>query len=257
MPFANDMRDVFDHAIAPAAIATNFDCFRADDAYGPSAIISDIIRHIFTADVIVADLTHSNPNVFYELGVAHAVGNKTIMICDAAEQKLPFDLSAYRVILYHKTIDGIRQRLRNELERDLGALPAWSVRDTNPVQTFRPVRYTVPLLEQAHLEREIEELKGLREEKRRGELRAVILSLPEIEITHLQNLFSPEPFLYVKREAFQCELRRLKTLQLIRLTTSTTIDAIPHTGDLHDYLELTDLVRDVFEWFSKLFVRSA
>lgn len=255
MPFADDLREVYDHAIVPAAEATDFDCFRADDAFGPTAIISDIIESIFTADVIVADLTRSNPNVFYELGVAHTVGNKTIMICDAATQRLPFDLQSYRVILYQKTIDGIRERLRNELERTLQHFPVWSAHHTNPVQNFRPIIYAVPLVEQARLEKEIDDLKGLREEKRRGELRAVILSLPESEITHLHNLFSPEPFFYQRHDAFLRELRRLKTLGLIREKTNTPINGIPYSGDLHTYLELTDLARDVLAGFFKLFIR--
>ena len=56
------------------------------------------------ADVLIADLSEHNPNVFYELGIAHALTNKTIMI--SSDEDIPFDLSPYRVIRYKHAIGG-------------------------------------------------------------------------------------------------------------------------------------------------------
>lgn len=61
MPFDQDLQEVYDHAIFPAADAAGFECYRADYATAPRAIIAGIIRFIFRADAIVADLTHSEP----------------------------------------------------------------------------------------------------------------------------------------------------------------------------------------------------
>lgn len=256
MPFDEDFKEVYDYAIAPAAEAAGFDCYRADHAFGPRAIVSDIIASIFSADVIVADVSGSNPNVFYELGIAHTVDNKTIVICEKTGGKLPFDLKAYRVIFYRRTIDGIKQALRDNLEKDLAKLDSWKKRSTNPVQDFRPFPYAVPLQKQATLEHTINELKEdirmLRKEKRHGELRTLILSLPEIQFRHLRNLAAEGPFTYDKHSAFLDELRKLRSLELIRNKPGTNIGGIPATGDLKDHLELTDLTHEVlneiFRW---------
>jgi hypothetical protein len=145
MPFAEEFEEVYGHAIAPAADEAGFHCHRADHALSPSAIISDIIKSIFSADVIVADVTGSNPNVFYELGVAHTIENKTLVICEKTDKKLPFDLAAYRVIFYRRSIKGIRTTLRNNLRKHLTELNSWKTHPTNPVQDFRPIQYAVPL----------------------------------------------------------------------------------------------------------------
>jgi hypothetical protein len=251
MPFAEEFKEVYDHAIRPAAEAAGFECYRADHAFGPSAIISDIIKSIFTADVIVADVSGSNPNVFYELGVSHTIDNKTIVISEKTAQPLPFDLTAYRVIFYHRTIDGIKNDLRSKLERDLTQLSRWKTHPNNPVQDFRPVQYAVPLQDHEALEHTIgrlkEDISVLRREKRHVELRTLILSLREIEFRHLKYLAAEGPFVYEKRTAFLDELRKLRSLGLVRNKPGTTIGGIPGTGNLKDYLELTELTREVLE----------
>lgn len=251
MPLAEAFKEVYEHAIQPAAEAAGFDCYRADHAYGPSAIISDIIKGIFAADVVVADISGSNPNVFYELGVAHTIDNKALVICEETKEKLPFDLAAYRIIFYRRNIDGIKNGLRNRLERDLAKLDSWRKQPTNPVQDFRSIQYTVPLQDQAALERTIEDLKEeiglLKKEKRYSELRVLILSLPDLEFRHLKNFAAKGPFIYERRSAFLDELRKLRSLGLIRNKKDTTIGGIPEAGDLKDYLELTDLTREVLD----------
>src|SRR5207245_867627 len=146
MSFDDDRKEVYKHAIVPAAETVGFECHRADDAFRSEAIISNIIKNIFRDDVIIDDISGFNPNVLYELGVAHAVGNKIIIICEDTHG-LPFNLSAYWVILYEKTIDGVRNDLRGRLEEALRNFPDWGSEPTNPVQDFRPVRYAVPLRE--------------------------------------------------------------------------------------------------------------
>jgi hypothetical protein len=251
MPFAEEFNEVYEHAISPAAEAAGFLCHRADHAVGPNAIISDIIESIFSAGVIVADVTGSNPNVFYELGVAHTIDNKTVVICEKTDKPLPFDLAAYRVIFYRRTIEGIRTELRGKLEKHLTQLGSWKNHPTNPVQHFRPVKYKVPLKSQAELEQKVRSLEGdvraLRKEMRRGELRTLILSLREIEFRHLRGLAAEGPFNYEKHSAFLDELRKLRSLKLIRNKRDTTIGGVPQKGDLKDYLELTELTREVLE----------
>jgi hypothetical protein len=251
MPFAAEFKEAFEYGIKPAAEAAGFTCYRADEPYEAGAIIDGIIKGIFSSDVIVADISTSNPNVFYELGVAHTIDNKTIVICEKGRERLPFDLRAYRIIFYNRTIEGIKDNLRQQLERALKDFGNWRNSPNNPVQNFRPIHYAVPLLDQARLENRIEELTeelyDLRAEKERSEVRAVILALPEIEFQHLRNLAAQGAFAYVKRDPFLAELWKLRSLGLIRTKPGATIGELPAAGDLKEHLELSQPAREVLE----------
>jgi hypothetical protein len=99
--------DVFwKEVIVPVARKAGFEAVRADNIYGPGVILKDIIRQIVESDVIMAEITPTNANVFYELGYAHALGKPTILLADKAMAKLPFDISGYRVVYYSDTIGG-------------------------------------------------------------------------------------------------------------------------------------------------------
>jgi hypothetical protein len=99
MPFAPDFDDVFSQIIRGPLEAEGFLVGRADEPRGTRNIMHDVLQGIADADLVVADLTGANPNVYYELGVAHALGRKTILLTQDLED-VPFDLRAYRVITY-------------------------------------------------------------------------------------------------------------------------------------------------------------
>ena len=135
MPFREDLKTVYTEAIKTACEQAGFKAVRADELIGPYNIHRDIIEYIFSSDAIVADLTDCNPNVFYELGVAHAIANKTIMIMQKG-QKPPFDIHNYRSIPYDLSAAGLRT-LTGQIAEYLEHLAAWSKRPTNPVQEFK------------------------------------------------------------------------------------------------------------------------
>ena len=109
-----------------------------DDLSRPGSITNDIVEGIIDADIIIADLTSQSPNVFYELGIAHAVGNKTIMVSQRIED-VPFDIANYRVILYEQTISGSKE-LAERLEAAIKELLAALDRTNNPVQSVLGTR---------------------------------------------------------------------------------------------------------------------
>ena len=76
-----------------------YKCIRADEVQKPNNIVKDIARKLKTAEVVIADLTGQNPNVFYELGVRHALGGKTIIVSQSIAD-IPFDLRSIRTIIY-------------------------------------------------------------------------------------------------------------------------------------------------------------
>ncbi|KAA3657940.1 MAG: DUF1566 domain-containing protein [Calditrichaeota bacterium] len=101
MPFDEQIKKVYTDAIKPACVQAQMDVLRADELIGPYNIHRDIIQYIFNSDVVIADLTDWNPNVFYEMGVVHAIDNKTILINEiknksAEIEKLKKQLSEYK-----------------------------------------------------------------------------------------------------------------------------------------------------------------
>jgi hypothetical protein len=250
MPFDKTRLEVYRHAIRPAADAAEFECHRADDAFENGAIVGQIVRDIFSDDVIVADISDLNPNVLYELGIAHAVGNKTIIICEAG-QELPFNLNAYRVIFYEKTING-GVELREQLEKALRESIVRKPGPTNPVQHFRPVIYATPLQEQARLEAEINRLRNEVERLKKVELHILMLTLPNYQFRHLLYLASENDYQYDKHTQFVEELRKLRALGLIKSKDGVKIGGIPESGNLKDYVEITELARQVVEELREL-----
>lgn len=96
--------------------------FTAAEVYGPGVILHDIVRSITDSDVIIAEITGTNPNVFYELGYAHAIKKDTILLA-ARNNPLPFDISGYRVIFYDDTIKG-KKEVEDNLRKHLASIKA-------------------------------------------------------------------------------------------------------------------------------------
>jgi len=136
MPFKDEMKEVYWDAIKPACKKAGFASLRVDELKGAFNINRKIIEHIFSSDAIVADLTDWNPNVFYEMGVAHAIDNKTITIIQKKD-KLPFDVVTYRGIFYEQTEAGL-VKLREDIVESLQTLAEWRRHPSNPVQDFKP-----------------------------------------------------------------------------------------------------------------------
>lgn len=150
MPFSDNMREVYDKAIKPACDKAGFDSLRVDELKGAFNINRKIIEYIFNSDAIIADLTKWNPNVFYEMGVAHAIGNKTIMIIQK-KSKLPFDVSGYQCIMYSRTEAGLTE-LMGKIADSLLDIDEWRKYATNPVQEFKPQDLSKIFMEETSLD---------------------------------------------------------------------------------------------------------
>jgi hypothetical protein len=81
---------------------------RADDFFTAHAVIQDLWQAIVSARLIVADCTDRNPNVFYEIGLAHTLGKPTILLTQNSED-VPFDLRHLRYFTYQLTPRGMRE----------------------------------------------------------------------------------------------------------------------------------------------------
>lgn len=101
MPFGEEWsNDTFD-VIQDVAKTTKCELIRADNLFEPSVIIDDIWREINKAEVIVADITMHNANVFYEIGIAHILGKHVILIRKDDGQDAPFDIKLWRYYNYN------------------------------------------------------------------------------------------------------------------------------------------------------------
>ncbi len=94
-------------------IDKNIEVIRADEVSTAGSISSDIFRRLILSDYVVADLTYPNPNVFYELGLRHAIRNKTILIKEKGSDNKPFDISSLRYIEYENTASGLKKLREN------------------------------------------------------------------------------------------------------------------------------------------------
>lgn len=103
MPFAAPLGDYYTKIYKPAIEKAGLVPVRADtEIFGTGKIIDQIWTGINAAKVLVAELTSRNPNVFYELGLAHAL-EKPVVLVSSNEDDVPFDLRHIRVIYYDVT----------------------------------------------------------------------------------------------------------------------------------------------------------
>jgi nucleoside 2-deoxyribosyltransferase len=75
-------------------------CIRGDTNISTGLIINKIRANIEEADVVIANCSGGNPNVFYELGVAHALGKQVLLIHDSEEEMIPTDIQGYERLPY-------------------------------------------------------------------------------------------------------------------------------------------------------------
>jgi hypothetical protein len=125
--FSSPYGQVYSHVIKEVCKLLDVDSVRADEIYGPGIIIKDVIDHIARAHVVIADISPTNPNVYFEVGYAMALGKPIILLAQRpkAGESLPFDVSAFRVLFYEDTIGGklkLEDGLKGHLREIFGGL---------------------------------------------------------------------------------------------------------------------------------------
>ena len=95
-----DFNRVYCEYIAPALDAAGLESFRADEEIRAGDIKTDMFQELLVADLVVADLTIDNPNVWYELGVRHALRARGVVIVSGGKTPTAFDLYTDRKLRY-------------------------------------------------------------------------------------------------------------------------------------------------------------
>lgn len=120
MPFGEVWSDrIWNRVLRPLLVDLGLQAVRADDLYGAD-VMEDIWRMILTSEFVLADITRRNPNVLYELGLAHAIG-KSVVLLTQDPSDIPFDLNRYRHVIYSDDLDGY-DRLRRGISGSITEL---------------------------------------------------------------------------------------------------------------------------------------
>lgn len=101
-----DFDAIYDRGIRPAAEAADVEVIRADEERGGGLIHKPMYERLLLAEIVIADLTFANANVFYELGVRHAARPRSTILMYAAIATLPFDVAPIRSVPYKVENDG-------------------------------------------------------------------------------------------------------------------------------------------------------
>jgi len=125
MPFRPPYTDLNVEVIQGICKSFGLGALRTDDVHGPGIIVNDIAKQITNSRLVIAEVSEPNPNVYYEVGYAHALQKDTILIA-AEGTKLTFDIAPFRTLFYENTIGGKRKveaGLRRHLEAILERRP--------------------------------------------------------------------------------------------------------------------------------------
>lgn len=125
--------EIFEKLFKPAWNTFDVNCFRIKVARG--SITKEIIEKLYSASVVFADLTDSNPNVMYELGVRHTFKKPSVMVREKGAV-IPFDVNDYNVFEYEYTSKGLED-LKEHIGIVIQDIKTHPNRSDNPVWDFR------------------------------------------------------------------------------------------------------------------------
>ncbi len=169
MPFGGWFDDYYLSIYRPAIEASGLAVKRTDDLYRPGTIVNDIWSLTKEARILLADLTDKNPNVFYELGLAHALAKPVILVTNSIDD-VPFDLRSLRVLEYDKNMPTWGDSLRTDITKAIKELVASPLKAVLPTfLTVKPAKGDTEVSEQDKAILEIrQELESVQMQMRRN-----------------------------------------------------------------------------------------
>ena len=123
---------VLKHIISGPAEQLEYEVIRADKISEPGIITTQVIQYIVDAELVIADLTERNPNVFYELALRHAIRKPLVQLIKKGEA-IPFDVAATRIIQFDiKDLDSV-DAAKREIFSQIKSLEAGKNEVHNPI----------------------------------------------------------------------------------------------------------------------------
>lgn len=115
MPFEKKFDDIYAFGIKQTCAEINAYCERVDEQIFSERILDRIYNQISKADIVIADMTDRNANVFYEVGYAHGIGKNVILLTQNADD-IPFDLKHFPHIIYNGEIKKLSSLIKAKLD---------------------------------------------------------------------------------------------------------------------------------------------
>lgn len=116
MPFHKNYNKVY-KSIKESCEQRGYECHRSDETFEPDNILKTVLELISTSRFIIAVIDSRNPNVYYELGICHALGKKVILIANASNmENIPFDIATNNRIILYKNQNDLEQKLKTYLK---------------------------------------------------------------------------------------------------------------------------------------------
>ena len=135
MPFGEPFDSYYREIFVPTIKRAGLKPIRADEIHRPGVIINQVWESIKQATVLVAEVTDQNPNVMYELGLAHAINKPVVQIIKNDAKNVPFDLRSLRHIVYNTERPNWSEELSSKLEDFLQN----AIKNPGPLLPFKPI----------------------------------------------------------------------------------------------------------------------
>ncbi|NGZ60910.1 MAG: DUF4071 domain-containing protein [Nitrospira sp. LK265] len=138
-----DFNRIYSELIKPALEAAGLEVFRADEEQRAGGILPDMFQELLIADLVIADLTLDNPNVWYELGVRHALRARGVVLISGGRVTTAFDLYTDRKLRYSLkegkpdpvSLDQDKAKLADMVK---ATMESWHGRKVSPVYNLLP-----------------------------------------------------------------------------------------------------------------------
>lgn len=114
-----DLDHTYEYAIKPAIIGNKLECVRVDEISHTEKVDQMILDKISESILIVADLTNNRPNCYYEVGYAHSLGKKVIIVAKEGAER-HFDISTYKWTMYRDYQD-LKKKLEKEIKEAINS----------------------------------------------------------------------------------------------------------------------------------------
>ncbi|WP_299729946.1 nucleoside 2-deoxyribosyltransferase [uncultured Tateyamaria sp.] len=115
MPFSHEFDDIYKFGIKKLAESFDVVAERVDEQHFSESILERVYRQIENSDFVIAEMTGKNPNVFYEVGYAHAKGKLCALVTQSATD-IPFDLKHHTHVIYDGSIADLTEKLGPKIE---------------------------------------------------------------------------------------------------------------------------------------------